>query len=164
MSQFPIRLEQLRIASPCTVPWTDMKGDDKVRHCDHCRLHVYNLSAMTRADAERLVNEREGRTCVLLYRRADGTVLTQDCPVGLRRVRRKVAGLLVSGAAVLLLAAEAVGLMAPRSGLAERKLRARQLQPIRAAVEWLDPPQYSPVWGYFIDPNSGASSPPRKSG
>ncbi|HMB27752.1 MAG TPA: carboxypeptidase-like regulatory domain-containing protein, partial [Blastocatellia bacterium] len=32
----------------------------------------------------------EGRICARLYRRADGTILTQDCPVGLRAVRKKV--------------------------------------------------------------------------
>ena len=32
-----------------------------------------------------MVQATQGRLCVRFYRRADGTVLTQDCPVGLRR-------------------------------------------------------------------------------
>jgi FlaG/FlaF family flagellin (archaellin) len=34
----------------------------------------------------------EGRLCACLYRRADDTVLTTDCPVGLRALRRRVSG------------------------------------------------------------------------
>ena len=45
--------------------------------------------------------EKEGRLCVRFYTRADGTVLTQDCPVGLRAVRVKLARKLSYAAAVL---------------------------------------------------------------
>jgi hypothetical protein len=83
-------LEGLRVASPCEVPWVTMKGDDRVRHCGACRLNVYNLSAMSRGEAEALVRNAEGRLCVRFFRRADGTVLTQDCPVGLEKVRRRL--------------------------------------------------------------------------
>jgi cytochrome c-type biogenesis protein CcmE len=78
-----------RIPSPCDVPWTEMKGDDKVRLCAHCAKYVYNLSALTRDEAESLLT-REPRLCVRFYQRADGTVLTSDCPIGARkrRIRR----------------------------------------------------------------------------
>jgi hypothetical protein len=33
-------LEDLHIAKPCPVSWADMKGDDRVRFCSHCSLHV----------------------------------------------------------------------------------------------------------------------------
>jgi len=54
-------------------------------------LNVYNLSALSRVEAERLIASTEGRLCARLFRRADGTVLTKDCPVGLRALRRRVA-------------------------------------------------------------------------
>jgi hypothetical protein len=94
-------LEDVRVASPCTVSWEAMSGDDRVRFCGQCEKNVYNLSAMARAAAERLLAEREASICVRLYRRADGTVLTADCPVGLRkkRVRRAVAS--AAGASVM---------------------------------------------------------------
>ncbi len=101
-------LEGLRVASPCTVSWEAMAGDARVRHCGACRLNVYNLSAMSRREAEDLVRRSEGRLCVRFYRRADGTVLTQDCPVGLRAVRRRLA-LLGSAMAAMFLAAFAAG-------------------------------------------------------
>lgn len=103
-------LDRMRIASPCNVGWETMTGDDRTRFCDQCSLHVYNISAMTRDEVASLVAKTEGRICARLYRRSDGTVLTRDCPVGLRALRRRVAK--VAGAAltaVLSLCAGAVG-------------------------------------------------------
>jgi hypothetical protein len=68
-----------------------MAGNDRVRYCGQCQLNVYNLSGMAQREAERLITQAEGRVCVRFYRRADGTVLTEDCPVGLRAVRRRAA-------------------------------------------------------------------------
>lgn len=68
-------------------------GDERVRFCAHCQLNVYNFSAMTKAEAESLLMKAEGRVCGRVYRRADGTMLTQDCPVGLRAVRQRVSRL-----------------------------------------------------------------------
>jgi hypothetical protein len=86
---------RLRIASPCPVGWQQMKGNEQVRFCAECQLNVYNLSGMTRKQAAEVVHQTEGRICARFYRRADGTILTRDCPVGLRVLRRravKIAG------------------------------------------------------------------------
>src|SRR5258706_11446069 len=48
-------LDNIRVASPCTAPWDNMVGDDRVRHCARCDKNVYNLSGMTRDEAEMLV-------------------------------------------------------------------------------------------------------------
>src|SRR6266849_4080752 len=85
------RLDHLRIASPCPVGWEQMAGDDRVRFCEQCSLRVYNISAMTRNEAETLIANTEGHICARLYRRSDGTIITKDCPVGLRAIRRRVA-------------------------------------------------------------------------
>jgi hypothetical protein len=95
-------LEGLSVASPCTVSWDTMKGDDRVRHCGSCRLNVYNLSEMSHREAEALVRNREGRLCVRFFRRADGTVLTKDCPVGIRAIRRRIARAWAAAAALFL--------------------------------------------------------------
>ena len=97
-----IPLEQIRIASPCHANWEDMTGDGQARFCGQCQKNVYNLSEMTRAEAEALVHEKEGRLCVRFYTRADGTVLTQDCPVGLHAMRVRLARKLSYAAALLL--------------------------------------------------------------
>ncbi len=83
-------LSRMRVASPCPTSWEAMEGDERVRFCRLCDLHVYNVSELTRAEAESLVARTEGRLCARLYRRADGTVLTKDCPTGLRAARRRV--------------------------------------------------------------------------
>lgn len=95
-------LDGIRIASPCSQSWDAMAGDARVRFCGACRLHVYDLSAMTRPEAEALVRGREGRLCVRFHRRPDGTVLTKDCPVGLRALRRRISLLAGALAAALL--------------------------------------------------------------
>lgn len=84
-------LKDLRVASPCHADWNEMDGDERVRFCRLCRLNVYNISEMNSADAEALIREKEGRLCVRFYRRRDGTVLTRNCPVGLRAIKRRLA-------------------------------------------------------------------------
>ena len=70
-----------------------MAGDDRVRFCGQCRLNVYNISAMSPHEAMDLVARREGRLCVRFFQRRDGTILTEDCPTGVRMMMRKAARL-----------------------------------------------------------------------
>jgi hypothetical protein len=90
MARFTNRLNHVRIAAPCKADWEQMIGDERVRFCGQCNLNVYNLSSMTRLDAESLVARNEGRLCIRFYRRFDGSIITKDCPVGLRAIRRRV--------------------------------------------------------------------------
>jgi carboxypeptidase family protein len=85
-----LSLDTIHVASPCSASWATMTGDDRVRHCQGCKLNVYNLSEMTRSEAEQLIAAHEGRMCVRFYRRADGTILTRDCPRGLRALTERV--------------------------------------------------------------------------
>ncbi len=98
-------LEDARVASPCNANWAEMVGDDKSRYCGKCEKNVFNLSAMTRDEAELLMLEKEGNLCIRLYRRKDGTVLTQDCPVGVRKKRLRLVGVLAIGGGVVAAAA-----------------------------------------------------------
>lgn len=84
-------LEHVKVAAPCPADWEKMVGDERVRYCDRCSLHVYNLSGMTRREAEALVASAESRLCVRFYRRSDGTILTRNCPVGLSALKRRAA-------------------------------------------------------------------------
>ena len=79
-----------------------MIGDERVRFCGQCELNVYNLSAMTKAQAENLIVRTEGRLCVRFYRRPDGSILTQDCPVGLRALRQRMSRIRRAVASMLL--------------------------------------------------------------
>lgn len=89
MSKFDSPLNNISIASPCSADWNEMYGDDRKRFCGDCKLNVYDLSGMTKAEAESLVMNAEGRLCVRFYRRADGTVITEDCPVGWAKVKQR---------------------------------------------------------------------------
>lgn len=54
---------------------------------------------MSKEEAEALLVYREGRLCVRYYRRADGSILTKNCPIGLRTLARRAsraAGALLS--------------------------------------------------------------------
>lgn len=86
-------LDHVKIAAPCPADWDEMFSfeDERVRFCSQCNLNVYNLSNMTRQEAEALITKTEGRLCVRFYRKADGSVLTQNCPVGLKAIKRRVA-------------------------------------------------------------------------
>ena len=90
MDRFTNPLGHVRVAAPCPADWERMRGDERVRFCDQCSLNVYNLSGMTRREAENLLTNAEGRLCVRFYRRKDGTILTNNCPVGLRALKRRV--------------------------------------------------------------------------
>ena len=82
-------VHDIRIATPCTADWNKMSGDERSRHCQQCKLNVYNISDMTSEEAETLIKGAEGgRVCVRLYRRKDGTVITRDCPVAVWKVKK----------------------------------------------------------------------------
>jgi len=100
-------LEQIQIASPCNADWSQMTGDERTRHCGECQKNVYNLSGMTREEAEALLIERNGDLCVRYYRRHDGTILLADCAVGARRKSRNRR--IAAGAAALLAGGFAAG-------------------------------------------------------
>jgi hypothetical protein len=104
-------LDDLRIASPCDADWEAMRpvtsaDGARARFCGACEKNVYDLSAMTRDDAMALITRHEGRCCVRFYQRADGTVLTEDCPVGVRALLKR------AERRALLTAAAGVGVVA----------------------------------------------------
>jgi hypothetical protein len=141
-------LDDIQIAAPCPAEWDDMVGSDKVRFCASCQKNVFNLSGMRRDEAIDLMRATEGRICVRFFRRADGTVLTDDCPVGvallLRRAKRAtLAAAAVSLGAVAAMLAMAGGLF---GGAATKRACARiaeaqvQLEDDIAAIEEELPP------------------------
>lgn len=110
-------LDRLRIATPCPIKWEQMTGDDRVRFCGHCQLNVYNISALTKGEAQALLVATEGRLCARLYRRSDGTVITKDCPVGLKALRRKVSQ---TAAAVFALISSLTSVASGQSGSSQK--------------------------------------------
>jgi hypothetical protein len=85
-------INNLRIASPCPMLWDDMQRthEEAIRFCGDCHKNVYDVSKMSAKETILLLQKAEisnASTCMQLYRRADGKVLTDDCPVGMRRIR-----------------------------------------------------------------------------
>jgi hypothetical protein len=95
-------LDNVRVAAPCSVDWERMSGNERIRFCAQCNLNVYNLSGMTRTEAERLIASSEGRLCIRFYRRTDGTILTRNCPVGLRGLKQRLTRVASAVASMLL--------------------------------------------------------------
>lgn len=88
-----VDINNVRIASPCHVGWEKMAGDARKRFCESCSLNVYNVAEMTEDEVSAMITRTEGRVCARIYRRADGTIITRDCPVGLTAYRKRVSRL-----------------------------------------------------------------------
>jgi hypothetical protein len=89
-------LDELRVAEPCVKSWRAMRGDDQVRHCDHCDQQVFDLSQLTREEAQNLLQRNDGKLCVKFLRRRDGSIVTgaeHDLP---RRSRWRIAAWVAS--------------------------------------------------------------------
>jgi hypothetical protein len=103
-----------RIASPCHAGWDRMSGDGRVRFCDSCQLNVYNFSEMTSDEINSLILKTEGRLCARLYRRTDGTIITRDCPVGIKAFRQKISRVATAAFATILSACSFVFSQTPK--------------------------------------------------
>jgi hypothetical protein len=145
-------ITNLRVAAPCPAAWDKMQGDAQVRFCSLCSKNVYNISALSRAEAENLIrSSKEGRLCVRFYQRSDGTVLTDNCPVGLRSIRRRLKWMASGVAALLAFGAAAApaafpGLLSfPRKAAAAARhaplfSTLQNHEPFQTLFDWADPP------------------------
>jgi hypothetical protein len=109
MVRFTNSLNKVKVAAPCQAKWERMTGSHRVRFCAQCNLNVYNLSEMTRDQAESLITASEGRLCVRFYRRRDGSIIIQDCPVGLQAIKGRVSYILKAVAAATFTFLTAIG-------------------------------------------------------
>ncbi|MCI0461281.1 MAG: hypothetical protein L0Z62_30405 [Gemmataceae bacterium] len=158
-------LDDIRLTYPCPVSWESMEGDEQVRFCGQCRQNVYNLSEMSRAQAESIVRQRETeRVCIGFYRRPDGTVITRECSLGAALLAKVQAGKrrlrwIAFAAGTLLLAA--FGWLSVwvegRRDQDGRESRLRDLQPFKTVLNWVapesppraPPPKFPTLWmGY----------------
>jgi hypothetical protein len=71
-------LDRVEIVSPCTADWNAMQGTDEVRFCSECRKYVYNLSEMTRREAEALLSTRRNQMCARLLRDLERQTITLE--------------------------------------------------------------------------------------
>lgn len=93
-------LDNIRVATPCSADWAKMTGTERARACGDCKKNVYNISDLTREEAQALIVEKEGKLCVRYFQRHDGTILLKDCSIGIGKKRKRT--LIAAGAAALL--------------------------------------------------------------
>lgn len=163
MPRSALPLDVIRVASPCTASWDDMAGNDEARFCAQCQKHVYNLSAMSRRRAEEVILRKEGRLCVRFYRRHDGTVLTEDCPVGLRAVRRRLAWIVGLAASLLVVVLGVTAAFAVGRGRDGGTARGPFAHVIEALRDLFHPRPPAVVMGVPCPPGvaPGQAPPPR---
>ncbi len=109
-AKFTNPLDSIKVASPCSADWDAMVGNNRQRHCGDCKLDVYNLSGMTKREAENLIMNAEGRVCARFYRRADGTVITKDCPVGWAALKKRMSRIWTAAASVIVTVISGIGI------------------------------------------------------
>ena len=145
MNKFNNPLNNVKIASPCSQDWNAMIGTDRKRFCGDCKLNVYNLSDMTKKDAENLLANAEGRLCVRFYRRADGTVLTKDCPVGWARVKQRASKMAAAFASLFFGVVTSLGLMSLSNSSGEETVGALESYPSATPT-----PKKYPIMGKVV--------------
>jgi hypothetical protein len=138
-----------------------MQGNDRVRFCQLCQLNVYNIAGMSEDDAEDLLRRSEGRLCLRIYQRRDGTILTRNCPVGVAAIYRRM------GMAACFMFVMTVGLFSMARAIAKQepkdeyrydslKERARNWPVVGPVIDHFDPPVYA---GMVISSSPSSGSP-----
>lgn len=95
-------LKRVRVASPCNASWDMMSGNSKVRLCGQCDRNIYNIEVMSADEAAELLRGSKEKVCIRLHRRSDGTVMTADCPTGLRALRKRAGRIAAASFAMVL--------------------------------------------------------------
>lgn len=109
-------LDRINIPAPCEADWESMIGNDQVRFCEHCNLHVNDLSAMTRQKAMDFVARSQGRVCVRFVQKPNGQVLTRTMPERLYRIHRRASRIAASAFTATLSISTAMAQSSPASG------------------------------------------------
>jgi ankyrin repeat protein len=140
---------QLRIASPCSVAWDSMTGNDRVRFCEHCQLSVHNIDFASRKQIRRLIARSGARICVS-YRQPE--IATPPVVPVLYKIGRRASVIAASAFSATLSISSAVG--------ASTNLRPASLHnQITVAGRVQDPVFISGngrLYGFVFDPNGAA--------
>ena len=89
MSRKETILDRILIPSPCPAEWDSMTGNRRQRFCQECNKTVYNLSAMTREEAEALVARFAGRLCARVERDTSGVTISEAMRTAPQLVSRR---------------------------------------------------------------------------
>lgn len=142
-------VSQLRIVSPCSVPWDSMVGNDRVRFCEHCQLSVHNIDFASRKQIRRLIARSGARICVS-YRQPQ--IATPPVAPVLYKIGRRTSVIAASAFSATLSISSAMG--------ASPSLKSASLHnQLAVAASVQDPVSTSGngrLYGYVFDPNGAA--------
>jgi len=114
-----------------------MRGNDRTRFCSHCRQNVFNISNLTRIEAEELIRQKDGQLCVRYFQRDDGTIVTKDCTSAAGHWRRRIAIAITLFFAIL---GSVFGWLIWNTRGEDRYDNwARRTEPFRTILDWIDP-------------------------
>jgi hypothetical protein len=150
MTKFTSPLDNIKVASPCSANWDEMYGNDRKRFCSECKLNVYNLSGMSKEQAENLLINSEGRICVRFYRRRDGSVITQDCPVGWQRLKQRTQAIITAVFSLVM------GMFGGLASVSMLPTQDRNADVGRMLVNPTPEPRYQTMGAVAADPGSAA--------
>jgi len=123
-----------------------MSGNDQVRFCEHCSLHVTNLSNITRYEAMRLVARSQGRLCVRFLSAPGGRILTK-APDKVYRIGRRASRIAAGAFTATLSLSTAAAQSASRLQLDAGRPESAVLSPSSAAESRVS------LSGVITDPN-----------
>src|ERR1700733_2460408 len=104
--------DKVCIAAPCQFGWENMIGNDATRFCGGCNLQVYNTSVISSAEVQNILNMDADQVCLRIYRKADGTIITDECPRWLRPLRSGWRHIAKIAVAVVAIATSTQGVLA----------------------------------------------------
>ncbi|MBX9685442.1 MAG: energy transducer TonB [Candidatus Obscuribacterales bacterium] len=139
-------IDKFYIATPCAMNWDELEGDERVRFCGGCQKNVYNCSELSSKELSDLIIQTEGKFCGRIFRRQDGTIITDDCPLALRRVRNAARKTLKWAAAIasLLLANIPAFSQSPSSKAAKPQQSKKTVIMDSACSKTATPPAQTP--------------------
>jgi len=132
--------ETLERERPCDMAWHAMPGTDQRRHCAACGEDVFDLSAMTEADAEALMADDVHR-CIRYTIGADGRVEHRAEPPRRRSRWRRRAVALIAGVGIAASVPAMAASHVSKEGMVGLVQRVRQW----IGAWWTDEPVQEPT-------------------
>jgi hypothetical protein len=154
-----MKLDDVRVATPCTLDWTKMKPTQGGRFCGDCKKVVRDLSKMTEAEARELLDAKrrqrdgEAELCVRFIYDKEGKVFFRDA----QRVQENIlhpANLLSRAKrAAATVALAAVPLATAACDVLEGPLGMSSSAVNKDNDETIPPDHYENMGGVSMDPN-----------
>lgn len=122
-----------RIEKPCPASWDEMRGDDKRRFCEHCQLHVHNLTATTFEEQKSVLEPVNERKCVSYIATQSAKPVDARMWIRLQSMtgwHRAVAAMLAAAFSLFSTSCRTTGTPMPPSDTSPRKMGKMQVKAV----------------------------------